>query len=147
MAGSSPSSAEALLARGVRSEDVVALELPRGVEQIVAVVAVLFGSTAYDSFRESEPWVRFVQSSDVSGTLVSGQQTAVYQFAGAAGQREHGGEKQCGQRHDALDDEGAAGPRGIQAPGQDHCHETQDQDDQNDDHDDDEGIGEKKVQQ
>jgi hypothetical protein len=29
---------------------------------LVAVVAVLFGSTAFDSFQDSGPWVRFVQS-------------------------------------------------------------------------------------
>ena len=29
---------------------------------LVAVVAVLFGSTAFDSFKDSAPWVRFVQT-------------------------------------------------------------------------------------
>jgi hypothetical protein len=38
---------------------------------LVAVVAVLFGSTAFDSFRDSTPWVKFVQGSDVSGTLLA----------------------------------------------------------------------------
>ena len=38
---------------------------------LVAVVATLFGSTAYDSFRDSTPWVRFIQSTDVSGSLLS----------------------------------------------------------------------------
>ncbi len=33
---------------------------------LVAVVSVLFGSTAFDSFRDSTPWVRFVQSADQS---------------------------------------------------------------------------------
>ena len=33
---------------------------------LVAVVAVLFGSTAFDSFRDSTPWVQFVQSTDQS---------------------------------------------------------------------------------
>ena len=37
---------------------------------LVAVVSTLFGSTAYDSFRDSTPWVRFTQSTDVSGTLL-----------------------------------------------------------------------------
>ena len=38
---------------------------------LVGVVGVLFGSTAYDSFRESERWVKFVQGSDVSGTILN----------------------------------------------------------------------------
>ena len=38
---------------------------------LVAVVAVLFGTTAYDSFHESPQWVRFVQGSDVSGTVLN----------------------------------------------------------------------------
>jgi hypothetical protein len=33
---------------------------------LVGVVAVLFGSTAFDSFKDSTRWVQFVQSSDVS---------------------------------------------------------------------------------
>lgn len=37
---------------------------------LVAVVAVLFGSTAFDSFKDSSPWIRFVQSSEVSSTLL-----------------------------------------------------------------------------
>jgi hypothetical protein len=36
---------------------------------LVAVVGVLFGSTAFDSFRESTPWLKFVQSLDVSRVL------------------------------------------------------------------------------
>lgn len=32
---------------------------------LVAVVAVLFGSTAFDSFKDSSPWVRFVQTTDL----------------------------------------------------------------------------------
>ena len=32
---------------------------------LVAVVAVLFGSTAFDSFKDSTPWVKFVQGTDV----------------------------------------------------------------------------------
>lgn len=38
---------------------------------LVAVVAVLFGSTAYDSFHESPHWVQFVQNSELSQTLLS----------------------------------------------------------------------------
>ena len=33
---------------------------------LVAVVGVLFGSTAFDSFRESTPWLKFVQSLSTS---------------------------------------------------------------------------------
>lgn len=35
---------------------------------LVGVVAVLFGSTAFDSFKDSNEWLRFVQSSTVSST-------------------------------------------------------------------------------
>ena len=38
---------------------------------LVAVTGTLFGSTAYDSFRESTPWVKFIQGSDISGTLLT----------------------------------------------------------------------------
>ena len=38
---------------------------------LVAVVAVLLGSTAYDSFREAAFWVRLVQTSDLDPTLVA----------------------------------------------------------------------------
>ncbi|GAB3772928.1 hypothetical protein GCM10027600_33580 [Nocardioides ginsengisegetis] len=38
---------------------------------LVAVVAVLFGSTAFDSFKDSSPWVRFVQSTDQSTYLLN----------------------------------------------------------------------------
>ena len=34
-------------------------------------MAVLFGSTAFDSFRDSTPWVKFVQSTDVSAYLLN----------------------------------------------------------------------------
>lgn len=37
---------------------------------LVAVVGVLFGSTAFDSFKESVPWLRFTQSSSVSPVLL-----------------------------------------------------------------------------
>ena len=36
---------------------------------LVAVVGVLFGSTAFDSFRESTPWLKLVQSLDTSRVL------------------------------------------------------------------------------
>jgi hypothetical protein len=38
---------------------------------LVAVVSVLFGSTAFDSFRDSTPWVRFVQGTDLSTYLLN----------------------------------------------------------------------------
>lgn len=38
---------------------------------LLAVVAVLFGSTAFDSFKDSSPWVRFVQGSTVNGYLLN----------------------------------------------------------------------------
>ncbi|MBC9734164.1 hypothetical protein [Nocardioides marmotae] len=38
---------------------------------LVAVMAVLFGSTAFDSFKESSPWVRYIQSSEVSVSLLN----------------------------------------------------------------------------
>jgi hypothetical protein len=38
---------------------------------LVAVVAVLFGSTAFDSFRESSVWVRYVQSTETSSYLLN----------------------------------------------------------------------------
>ncbi len=38
---------------------------------LVGVVAVLFGSTAFDSFADSSPWVRFIQSTDVSVNLLN----------------------------------------------------------------------------
>jgi hypothetical protein len=38
---------------------------------LVGVVSVLFGSTAFDSFRDSTPWVRFIQSTDVSAYLLN----------------------------------------------------------------------------
>ena len=37
---------------------------------LVGVVAVLFGSTAFDSFKDSTAWLRFVQSSSVSATVL-----------------------------------------------------------------------------
>ena len=38
---------------------------------LVAVVAVLFGSTAFDSFKDSTRWVKFVQGTDVSTYLLN----------------------------------------------------------------------------
>jgi len=35
---------------------------------LVGVVSVLFGSTAFDSFKDSNEWLRFTQSSTVSST-------------------------------------------------------------------------------
>lgn len=38
---------------------------------LVGVVAVLFGSTAFDSFKDSTEWVQFVQGSTTSGYLLN----------------------------------------------------------------------------
>lgn len=38
---------------------------------LVGVVAVLFGSTAFDSFKDSSPWVRFIQSTTISPDLLN----------------------------------------------------------------------------
>jgi len=38
---------------------------------LVAVVAVLFGSTAFDSFKDSSRWLSFVQSTDLSTDLLN----------------------------------------------------------------------------
>ena len=38
---------------------------------LVAVLAVLFGSTAFDSFRDSSEWVSFIQSTTVSSYLLN----------------------------------------------------------------------------
>lgn len=38
---------------------------------LVGVVAVLFGSTAFDSFKDSARWVQFVQGSDTSSYLLN----------------------------------------------------------------------------
>jgi hypothetical protein len=37
---------------------------------LVAVVAVLFGSTAFDSFADSNPWLRFTQTTDLPVTVL-----------------------------------------------------------------------------
>ncbi|MCW2765674.1 MAG: hypothetical protein JWO11_1633 [Nocardioides sp.] len=38
---------------------------------LLAVMAVLFGSTAFDSFRDSTVWVKFIQSTTVSAELLN----------------------------------------------------------------------------
>lgn len=38
---------------------------------LVAVVAVLFGSTAFDSFKDSTPWYHFVQTSSIDGYVIT----------------------------------------------------------------------------
>jgi hypothetical protein len=45
---------------------------------LVAVVAVLFGSTAFDSFKDSSPWVRFTQSTDVDPVLLNSVSLVVF---------------------------------------------------------------------
>jgi hypothetical protein len=46
------------------------LDTTRVAPGLVAVVGVLFGSTAFDSFRESLAWIRYVQASDLPATLL-----------------------------------------------------------------------------
>ncbi len=38
---------------------------------LVGVVAVLLGSTAFDSFKDSPPWLRFTQSSSLDSTMLN----------------------------------------------------------------------------
>lgn len=38
---------------------------------LVAVVSILVGSTAYDSFQDSVPWVRFTQGLEIDGDLLN----------------------------------------------------------------------------
>jgi hypothetical protein len=38
---------------------------------LLAVMAVLFGSTAFDSFKDSTHWIQFIQSSDTSAYLLN----------------------------------------------------------------------------
>jgi hypothetical protein len=45
---------------------------------LVAVVAVLFGSTAFDSFKESARWVAHVQSASVDGDLLNNVMLLVF---------------------------------------------------------------------
>ena len=49
----------------------------------MGVVSVLFGSTAFDSFRDSTPWVQFVQSTDVDTTVLNN--LALIAFCAAVG--------------------------------------------------------------
>ena len=44
------------------------LDGTRAAPGLVGVVAVLFGSTAFDSFKDSNEWLRFTQSTSVSST-------------------------------------------------------------------------------
>jgi hypothetical protein len=50
---------------------------------LVGVVSVLFGSTAFDSFRDSTPWVQFVQSTDVDTIVLNN--LALIAFCAAVG--------------------------------------------------------------
>jgi hypothetical protein len=50
---------------------------------LVGVVSVLFGSTAFDSFRDSTPWVQFVQSTDVDTVVLNN--LALIAFCAAVG--------------------------------------------------------------
>lgn len=45
---------------------------------LVAVMGVLFGSTAFDSFKDSSFWVRYTQSSSVSTTLLDNLALVVF---------------------------------------------------------------------
>lgn len=38
---------------------------------LVAVVGVLFGSTAFDSFKESNKWIHFIQTSSITGYTIN----------------------------------------------------------------------------
>jgi len=50
---------------------------------LVGVVSVLFGSTAFDSFRDSTPWVQFVQTTDIDTTVLNN--LALIAFCAAVG--------------------------------------------------------------
>ncbi len=45
---------------------------------LVAVTGVLFGSTGYDSFRESTPWVTYVQGSTINGEILKNVALVVF---------------------------------------------------------------------
>jgi hypothetical protein len=47
------------------------LDTTRAVPGLLAVLSVLFGSTAFDSFKDSSFWVRFTQESSVSTNLLN----------------------------------------------------------------------------
>ncbi len=45
---------------------------------LAAVTAVLFGSTGFDSFKESPPWLKFIQTSDVNADLMNNVMLIVF---------------------------------------------------------------------
>ena len=45
---------------------------------LVAVLAVLFGSTAFDSFRDSSGWVQYIQSTETSSYLLNNLMLVVF---------------------------------------------------------------------
>jgi len=47
------------------------LDTVKALPGLVGVVAVLFGSTAFDSFADSTPWVQFIQSSSIDTTVLN----------------------------------------------------------------------------
>lgn len=47
------------------------LDTTRAVPGLLGVLSVLFGSTAFDSFKDSNYWVRFTQESDISTTVLN----------------------------------------------------------------------------
>lgn len=51
---------------------------------LVAVVAVLFGSTAFDSFRESSYWIRTIQDAEVTGFTLNNAALLVFCVGAAA---------------------------------------------------------------
>jgi hypothetical protein len=59
------------------------LDTVRARPGLVAVVAVLFGSTAFDSFQDSSPWVQFVQSSSIPAGLL--ENAALLAFCAGVG--------------------------------------------------------------
>lgn len=67
----SPGAAEGSTGRLVLRSPLANLATVPAGPGLVGVVAVLFGSTAYDSFRESEPWLKFVQESGGAATLLN----------------------------------------------------------------------------
>lgn len=63
---------------GRRSDGTLVMRSPLGnldgvpaTPGLVAVVAVLFGSTAFDSFKDSNAWLRFVQSAETPATVLN----------------------------------------------------------------------------
>ena len=47
------------------------LDTTRAVPGLLAVLSVLFGSTAFDSFKDSNFWVRYTQESDISTNVLN----------------------------------------------------------------------------